>query len=225
MQIRSAYNFAEITEGLTGQSTRNLASESVQNGTNVYDERNRDQNHQWHHSREGLWAPTSQSSKLDLDHIDQSQHQEGAPGHRADTRDQHPNSEDRSVDVGEELNRWVVAGALGDSDGLLEAHCDKAGEQEAAEGVHVEGDEILPNGRARDAGAVRDKGVFGVSGVPGQADEDGQGEEGIHVHDAVEGVDVDAGGHFGSGEQSSDGVSWSEQLQLGFLGGTSYWRL
>lgn len=75
--------------------------------------------------------------------------------------------------MGQELDGWVVGWAPGDPDGLLEAQGDEAGEEEGAEGVHVEGHEVLGDGGAGDAGLVHDEGVGGVGRVPGQPDEDG----------------------------------------------------
>lgn len=52
---------------------------------------------------------------------------------------QHSNPEKLPVDPGEELE-GVVGGGPRDPDRLLECERDEAGEEEGAEGVHVEGD-------------------------------------------------------------------------------------
>lgn len=82
---------------------------------------------------------------------------------------------------------------------LLEGEGDQAGEEEGAEGVDVEGDEVALDGGARGAPGVRVEGVVRVPRVPRQPDEDGEGEDGVHVHHAVERrhLDAGAGGHRG----------------------------
>ena len=95
---------------------------------------------------------------------------------------------------------------LGDPDGLLEAECDEAGEKEGAEGVDVEGDDVL--GYLGRGGAVQvvDEAVVRVGRVPSQPDEDSQREEGVDVDDAVERRYVDAGAEPG---RSGDAVHFN----------------
>lgn len=61
----------------------------------------------------------------------------------------------------------------------------------------MEGDNVLNDGGAGDArgGGIVDKGAIGVGWIPSETDEDSESEERIHIDDAVEGGDVDAGGH------------------------------
>lgn len=141
---------------------------------------------------------TGQSAELDLDHIDERQHEKDAAANGAQARDEHPGAEERAVDPGENLG-GVVGGDPGEADPLLEAQCDEAGEEEGAEGVHVERHEVLGDGGVGSAVWILDEGVGAVAGVPRQPDEHGQGEEGVHVDDAVQGRHVDGGsgrGHF-----------------------------
>ncbi|CAB4270860.1 unnamed protein product [Prunus armeniaca] len=151
------------------------------------EERNGDEDDKRDHGGQSVGAPATQSPELDLHHVDESQHQEHAPANRTRTRDEHPDPEGGAVDPGEELGRVVGRGS-GDPDGLLEGDGDEAGEEEGAEGVHVEGHEVLRDAGPGAAGGgvvYLNQGVVRVVGIPGQADEDGQGEEGVHVHDTV----------------------------------------
>ena len=85
------------------------------------------------------------------------------------------------------------------ADELLEAERDEAGEEEAGEGEHVEGHQVglgavpsragVPRARVGAVGQPRTVG----GGPPRQAQEGGQREERVHVHDAVQRRDVDAG--------------------------------
>ena len=89
----------------------------------------------------------------------------------------------------------VLTAALAHPDGLLDGRGDEAGEEEGAEGVDMEGDKALTNGRVSDAGRVGDAGEGGgrVGGrVPSDAEEDGERKERVDVDDAVEGHYVDA---------------------------------
>jgi len=95
--------------------------------------------------------------------------------------------------VGEQLDGEVEIGGASEADGLLEGEGDKAGEKEGAEGVDVEGHEVLGYRRGGRAGGIGDEAVGGVVGVPGEAEEDGESEEGVHVHDGVQGGDVETG--------------------------------
>lgn len=153
-------------------------------------------------------APARQRPQLDLNHIDQSQHQEDAPADRTRRGNQVPDPEQVFVDPGQvegevaaEVEGPGEAGRSGgDPDGLLEAQGDEAGEEEGAEGVDVEGDEVFGDLASGGAGGVVvwvDEAVGGVGGVPGEADEDGEGEEGIDVDDAIEGCYVYGSGEFG----------------------------
>ena len=80
----------------------------------------------------------------------------------------------------------LTATCGGDLDGLFESQGDEAGEEEGAEGVDVEGYEVLGDGGAGGAWGWVDENGFGVGGgVPGEAEEESEGEEGVHVDDAV----------------------------------------
>lgn len=100
-----------------------LASKSVQDGRNIYEKRGGDKDDKRNHSSEAMRASTSKSPELNLDHIDESQHEEHTPGHRTRTRDQHADPEERLVDPDQKLRR-VVGGAPSNPHGLLEAHSD-----------------------------------------------------------------------------------------------------
>lgn len=182
-------------------SSRPLANESVENSDNIDEKRDGDQDDERNHRGQSVGVSTGQSADLDLDHVDQRQHEKDAAANGAQTRDEHPGAEERAVDPGENLG-WVIGGDPGEADPLLEAQCDEAGEEEGAERVHVERHEVLGDGGAGSAGVgfrILDEGVGGVGGVPRQADEDGQGEEGVDVDDAVQRRHVDGGsggGHF-----------------------------
>ncbi|KAK9913649.1 hypothetical protein M0R45_037459 [Rubus argutus] len=176
-----------------------LAKESVENSNNIDEKRDGDEDDERNHGRQSVVTSTGQSAELDLDHIDQRQHEKDAAANGAQTRDEHPGAEERAVDPGENLC-GVVGGDPGEADPLLEAQCDEAGEEEAAEGVHVECHEVLGDGWVGSAVVwIVDEGVGAVARVPRQPDEHGQGEEGVDVDDAVQGRHVDGGsggGHF-----------------------------
>ena len=75
---------------------------------------------------------------------------------------------------------------LGHPDGLLEGGGNEAGEEEGAEGVHMEGHEVLRGGRVGDAGGSRvHQGVVWIGGVEGEAKEGCHGEEGVDGDYAV----------------------------------------
>ncbi|KAL1809020.1 hypothetical protein ACET3Z_026010 [Daucus carota] len=59
-----------------------------------------------------------------------------------------------------------------DPDHLLETQCNEAGEEKRAEGVDVEGDEILGDIGSGEAFRVGYEAVVRVGWVPGEADED-----------------------------------------------------
>lgn len=75
--------------------------------------------------------------------------------------------------MGEELDGKVEIGGARKADGLLEGEGNEAGEEEGAEGVDMEGDEVLGDGRGGGAVGIGDETVGGVVGVPGQTQEDG----------------------------------------------------
>ena len=135
-------------------------------------------------------TPTGQSPELDLHQIHQSHHQEPAPEHRPQPREQHAEPQHRHVHVSL-VDRHRKSPALAGLDGLLEGERDEAGEEEGAEGVDVEGDHGLGDGGGGGAGGrggQRGKGGW----VPREPQEDGEGEERVHVHDAVQGHYVHA---------------------------------
>ena len=74
----------------------------------------------------------------------------------------------------------------GNLDGLFESQGDEAGEEEEAEGVDVEGNEVFGYGGAGGAIGWGNESGGGVGGgVPREAEEEGEGEEGVNVDDAV----------------------------------------
>lgn len=89
-----------------------------------------------------MGAPTGEGAELDLNDIDESQHEKGTATNRTDAGDEHAQTESGAVDVGEELDSEGVVerGGAGEANGLLEGEGDEAGEEEGAEGVDVEGD-------------------------------------------------------------------------------------
>ncbi|QHO59029.1 uncharacterized protein DS421_3g95610 [Arachis hypogaea] len=178
--------------------TRTLASKSVQNNGNVNEEGDGDEYEEWHDGGVGVGAAAGECSKLDLDNVDECKHKEGASNNRAGAGDEHASAESGAVDAsGDELNGGgvvdgeVVVVVTGKADGLLEGEGDEAGEEEGAERVDVEGDDILGDGGGGRAGWIGVEVVRGVVGVPREADEDGEGEEGVHVHDGVQCCNVE----------------------------------
>lgn len=170
-----------------------LAREGVNNKRDVNEKRQRNQTHQRHGGRHRLPPPATEDPQFYLNQIQQRRHQKPTPEHRPDCRCQHPHAQSRRV--GHTLPS-VPAGD--DSDCLLQCRRDQAGEEEAAEGVHMAGNEALGDRIGGGAGAVVVVGEEvggGVGGwVPGDTEEDGEGEKGVDVDDAVEGQDVDSGG-------------------------------
>lgn len=168
-----------------------LAHEGVKNKSNVNEKRQRNQTHQRHGGGHRLPPPTTKIPQFNLNQIQQRRHQKSAPKNRPDRRRHHPHAQPRRV------GHTVVA-AADSSNRLFQRQGDQAGEEEAAEGVHVAGNETLGDGGGGGTVAVL---VFGEEvgggiggGVPGDAEEDGEGEEGIDIDDAVKGHDVDTGG-------------------------------
>lgn len=114
---------------------------------------------------------TPKAPQLDLNHINQSQHQKHTPANRSQTGDNHPESERRLVNIvnhridpSREVKR---RGRDVEPHGLFEAQSDEAREEEGGEGVDVEGDEILRHARRRVAVRVGHEAVRWVGGVPG----------------------------------------------------------
>ncbi|GLT89112.1 hypothetical protein SLE2022_071100 [Rubroshorea leprosula] len=74
----------------------------------------------------------------------------------------------------------------------------------------MEGNEVLRDFLGGRTVLVCNKGRVGadlVRGVPGHPQKKGEREEGVHVDDAVEGVDVDTGGHCRQWNSTVQGVS------------------
>lgn len=127
-----------------------------------------------------MQTPASQSAELNLNQIHQRKHQEDASKHRPRRRHQDSCPECRRVNMDSHGDTAHLTTALANPDGLLESKGNEAGEEEGAEGVDVEGDEILAHGRVGDAGRLGDarEGDGRVSDwVPSEAEEDGEGEE------------------------------------------------
>lgn len=115
-------------------------------------------------------TPAPQSPKLDLSYIDESHHQESAPTNRTHCRNQVPDPESVLVDVthvkSEDHEAASLARGFGDPDGLFEAQSNKAGEEEGAEGVDMEADEILRDLWASYAFWIIDETIARVGGLP-----------------------------------------------------------
>ncbi|GMN41393.1 hypothetical protein TIFTF001_010621 [Ficus carica] len=175
--------------------------ESVEDDTDVEEEGGGDEDDEGDDGGVGVGAAAAEGAELDLDDVDEGEHEEDAAGDGADAGDEHADTEDGLVDAAEEAaaGAGAAVGAAPDPDGLLDPDGDEAGEEERAEGVHVEGHEVLGDGGAGVAAVVGgvDEGVGGVLGVPRQPDEHGQREERVHVHDAVQCRDVHAGAAIG----------------------------
>lgn len=138
----------------------------------------------------GGFAPTRKHPEPNLNHIHHRQHQKQAPHHRPHGRGQHSEPEHLQIDVGSEDLVDVLA--VQQIDRQFEALRHQGGEEEEAEGDHLEDEELS---RDVDAG-VAGGGVLEAvlpRGGEGEPHEDGDGEEGVDVHEAVEGGDVDAG--------------------------------
>ncbi|KAJ7967738.1 hypothetical protein O6P43_011957 [Quillaja saponaria] len=146
---------------------QSLASKSVQNNRNIYQKSNRNQDHKRNHRSQAMRAPTRQRPKLDLNHIHQCQHQKPASANRTHTGYQHPHPKSRFVNVDQELE-WVVEGGVSrESNGLFESQGDETGEEEGAERVDMERDQVLGDRRTRIACRIWVERVVGISGVPG----------------------------------------------------------
>jgi hypothetical protein len=185
-----------------------LACEGVEDGADVDEHGGRDEGDERHDGGPGGGpaGAAPESPELHLHHVDEGHHQEAASGDGPHGGREDPDAERRAVDP-----RGAAAGGGGGggcgaaavgrgvgADELLEAERDEAGEEEAGEGEHVEGDEVRLGAVPRGAGVARAVGAVGEprpvgGGPPRQAQEGGQGEERIHVHDAVQRRDVDAG--------------------------------
>ena len=100
-------------------------------------------------------AATANGPKLDLDDIDESEHEETTAADGADAGDEHSDPEDGLVDPAKKPD-WVVSGAPADPNPLLESDGDEAGEEEGAEGVDMEGDKVFGDFRTRVAVRVID---------------------------------------------------------------------
>ncbi|KAK8671838.1 hypothetical protein V6N13_038423 [Hibiscus sabdariffa] len=120
-------------------------------------------------------APTSQSPDLDLNHINQSQHQKQTTGNRPSTGNHHADPKQRLVNIdvlenlgAAEIDADVEGMGFGELDCLLEGQSYEAGEEERAEGVDVEFDQILGDFRAgKTFGGWVYENVAGIVGIPG----------------------------------------------------------
>lgn len=171
----------------TDQGDR-LASEGIKYDGGVDEHGGGDQGDEGCDGPSGSGAAAPEPPELDLDDVNESEHEEAASKDGADGGGKDAGAKQHPVDA----RSPGVAGLVDEADGLLEAESDEAGEEEGSEGENVEGDHVLrhlvPGGAvAGGEGAVR-----GVGWVPGEAHEDGQGKEGVHVDDAVQCRDVDA---------------------------------
>lgn len=142
---------------------QNSTSKSIENSTNIDQKPTRHENEERHHRPIAMpIPPTPQQPKLDLHHVHQRQHQEHRPANRAHRRHHVPDPKGRSIHMGQ-IERpedpVLVVSPAGEPDGLLQSQRHQAGEEEAAEGVDVEGDQIL-----------RDFGARGASGLLGRVD-------------------------------------------------------
>lgn len=148
------------------------ASEGVEDDGGVDEHGGGDEGDERHYGAQG-GAAAPQRPQLDLDHVDEGQHQEPAPEHGADGGGDDPGAQERPVDA----RRPAVR--AGEVDGLLEAEGHEAGEEEGSEGADMEGDEVLLHLRPGDAVGRWESFVAGAGagggGVPGEADEDGEG--------------------------------------------------
>lgn len=117
-----------------------------------------------------MWASAGEGSELDLRHVDEREHEEGAAGDGSDAGDEHAEAEGGAVDVRDEVvddGGVVEGGGAGEADGLLEGEGDEAGEEEGAERVDVEGDEVLGDGGGGGTRRIGVEAVGRVVGVPG----------------------------------------------------------
>lgn len=119
------------------QTLKQLASESIQNNRNINEKRNGNKNEKRNNSSKGMRATTSKCSKLNLNHISESQHKESTTGDRSNTGDKHTDAESRAVNVSD--GGGDVSDGGRETDGLLECESDETREEERAEGVDMEG--------------------------------------------------------------------------------------
>lgn len=96
-----------------------LSSESIQDNAYVYEKPQGDENQERHDRREAVRAPASQSPELDLNYIDQGQHQEHGSADRPDPRRQHPDPQSLPIDPSDQFHR-VVARRPRDPDSLID---------------------------------------------------------------------------------------------------------
>lgn len=149
--------------------TENLASESVQNERGVDEERNGDEDEKRNDGGVGVRASAGKRSKLDLRDVDERKHEEGAAEDGSHSGDEHSDAEGAAVDVRDEVfdgGGVVERGGAGEANGLLERKCDKAGEEKGAEGVDVEGDEVLGDGGGGSARRIGVEIVLRIVRVP-----------------------------------------------------------
>lgn len=114
-------------------------------------------------------ASAGKRSKLDLSDIDEREHEEGAAEDGSNGGDEHSDAEGGAVDVHDEVfddGGVVEGGGAGEADGLLEREGDETGEEEGAEGVDVEGDEVLGDGGGGSARRIGVETVLRIVRVP-----------------------------------------------------------
>lgn len=112
--------------------------ESVDNDAAVDDNCSGDENDERRHGAHGPETPAGEGPELDLNEVDEGEHEEQASTHRTDGADEHSSPKYRLVHMGEDpacLVMSVVAGGgdmvvLGEADGLLESLRHHAGEEE-----------------------------------------------------------------------------------------------
>lgn len=164
---------------------------SVNSCRNIDQKSRGNQKKQRRRSMNSRFAPTGEHPKANLNNIDHGQHEEQASHHRSNGGGEHPESEDLQINVCPK--GLVHIPAIEEINGELEALGDEGGEEEEAEGDDLEDEELAGDVDAGVAGGGILEAVL-AGGGQGKADEDGDGEEGVHVDEAVEGRNVDAGG-------------------------------
>ena len=149
---------------------------------NIDHKSRRNQSHQRTNCSESMQIPTTQPPQFDLNQVHQGHHQEPASENRPECRDQRTDPQTHLVNMAHVGTKKLGVGATistittcSDLDGLLESQGYEAGEEERAEGVHVEGDESLGCIGARRTSRVgaEEHGVEVGGWVPSEAYKEG----------------------------------------------------
>ncbi|CAI0540254.1 unnamed protein product [Linum tenue] len=168
-----------------------LTSEGMKQKENIDNGRQGDQSDQRRNCSNSVQTPTTQNPQFDLHQVHQRQSQEPTSQNRTQSRNQSPQPQGLEIDMNQRLivtrSQHIInnsGGEIGSAsnisgavvreyDGLLDCQGDEAGEEERAEGVDVEDEEVLAGGRGSGAGWVGDERCGGAGDGLGEAEEEG----------------------------------------------------